>query len=68
MSERGLPKRDMRRMLSAVRVADGHGTGWCDEPWLRKECKPGGDLKVQVSSLLLGDGDGFIGSSYALRI
>ena len=56
VSASGLLKRDMRRRLSAGSVAHGDGTGCCNEAWLRKEDRPGGDLKVQVSSLLLGDG------------
>ena len=65
MSESGLLKWDMRMNSPSVRVADGHRTGCCDEAWLRKEYRLGGDLQVQVSSLLLRDGEEFIGSLHA---
>ena len=65
MSESGLPDRDTRGILLLLGLADSGGC--LDEAWLRKsggyggweesEHKPGGDMLLQVSSSLFGDGD-----------
>jgi len=64
MSESGLPNGDTRGILLLLGLTDS--AGCLDEAWLRKsegyggweesEYTQGGDLTLQVSSLLFGDG------------
>ena len=75
MSESGLPERDTRKTLAMLCAADEGEESSLDEAWLRKsggyggpkesEYRSEGDLLQRVSSLCLGDGGEFIGSSYA---
>lgn len=65
MSESGLLKWYTSETAVALGVDRGRPPECGNEAWLSREYRPGGDLKFQVSSLLLGAGGEFTGSSYA---